>query len=197
MGLFTFAPNAHNACVRVPLLIVLEYGKCFVTDPTSLVPVVLCKWYTLLPMHTLRVYGFLCSSFLSAENVVSMILLHLCCLFFVTVPTSHLHVVLCQWSTCSQGTKCVCTGSCAHRSWVRKMLCHWSYFTCAFSSLYVVPRRVTLKARACGDAILSRMALVYCLGWVQFIRCVVLWFGVLQRSLVTLSRHFNFEVILL
>ena len=34
---------------------------------------------------------------------------------------------------------------------------------------YVFQRRVTLKARACGDQILSRMALVYCRRWVQFL----------------------------
>ena len=82
MGLFTFVLNAHSACIRVPLLIVLEYGKCFVTVPTSHVQFI-CLWSTLFPMHTMRVYGFLCSSFLSAGNVVSLILLHV-------------HLVLCM-----------------------------------------------------------------------------------------------------
>ena len=151
-------------CVRhgIPLLRAHFFKSHIVND---CFPLSFWVCSLLFPMHIVRVYGFLCSSCLNTGNVVSLFLLHMCISFFVYDPL------------CSQCIQCVCTGSCAHRSWVREMLCHESYSTCAFCSLCVISRRVTLKARACGNTILSRMALVYCLRWVQFVRCVFLWFG--------------------
>ena len=45
LSMIHFAPNAHSACVRVLVLIVLECGKCCVTDPTSHVHLLLCMSY--------------------------------------------------------------------------------------------------------------------------------------------------------
>ena len=62
-------------------------------------------------------------------------------------------------------------------SMVGKLYIHISGRLIVYAQVF--QRRVTLKARACGDQILSRMALVYCRRWVQFLvalfgQCTVL-----------------------